>query len=120
MINSSPQSVTASAQDHGVVMTAQAAPPHVMSLEPLPPARRRADARLDFMKLWHSECLSLFLIVLRWGKSASSTCDCGMKRQTIHHLAYDCENRPSHCTTEDFLKAIPTAINWIQNFDIKI
>ncbi|KAG5863415.1 hypothetical protein JTB14_017413 [Gonioctena quinquepunctata] len=58
--------------------------------------------------------------LFRRGKSASSTCDCGMERRTIHHLAYDCKNRPSHCTTEDFLRVIPTALNWIQNLGIEI
>lgn len=78
---------------------------------------RKTWVTLNRIRTGHGRCGSL---MHRWNLRPDPGCDCGAQEQTIHHIVSECPLRAFTGTDDDFLRATPQAVEWLQNLSVEL
>jgi len=55
-----------------------------------------------------------------WGVRYSPECNCGARKQTIEHIAFECPTRSYHGPRIDYLTTPTTFIQWLERLDLRL
>ncbi|KAK7788983.1 hypothetical protein R5R35_008679 [Gryllus longicercus] len=78
---------------------------------------RKLWVTLNRVRTGHGRCGAN---LTKWGFSTNPACDCGASLQTTEHITFDCPSRAFGGTREDFLRATPEAVLWLEQLDVRL